>query len=72
MPTPEQILSPVDVEKRWPRFSVKFQKIHRNQGNFAPFFVVGTKVFYRESALLSWITDNETNGGQQEMVAAHE
>jgi hypothetical protein len=59
MPDSEQILSPVDVEKRWPRFSVKFQKIHRKQGNFAPFFMVGSKLFYRESSFLQWLDEQE-------------
>lgn len=52
------VLTPLDVEIefRIPRAS---QKKGRARGSFAPFFRVGRRVYYRRSALLAWITDQE-------------
>jgi hypothetical protein len=54
----ESILTPfdVEVEYRIPRAS---QKKGRARGSFAPFFRVGRRVYYRRSALLAWIADQE-------------
>jgi hypothetical protein len=54
----ESILTPLDVEVefRIPRAS---QKKGRAIGSFAPFFKVGRRVYYRRSALLAWIADQE-------------
>ncbi|MGO9030356.1 helix-turn-helix transcriptional regulator [Mycobacterium sp.] len=55
---PVDVLTPLDVEIefRIPRSS---QKKGRARGSFAPFFRVGRRVYYRRSALLAWIVDQE-------------
>jgi hypothetical protein len=55
---PVDVLTPLDVEIefRIPRSS---QKKGRARGSFAPFFRLGRRVYYRRSALLAWIVDQE-------------
>ena len=60
MPEHDPLVSPPELHRMEPKFSVAMQREHRKAGDFIPHIQIGTRIYYRLSSIRRFLAEKET------------